>query len=202
MDNNGNYTDADLLNAFQLVKPPDQAIRHLYRTCFLMARSYVLQNSGNEQDAEDIFQESVISLIEMVRNGKFRGESSISSCLYSITRHLWLNELRRKGRALKREARFDRENFSPEPDLDKLLGGEKLRAQLMQMIEALGENCKKILVAFYYDDLPMKEIMGLVNYQNEQVLRNKKYKCMKQLEEALTGKLPLLQYFKSALYHE
>jgi RNA polymerase sigma factor (sigma-70 family) len=201
MENIGDYADADLLKAFELVRPPDQAIRQLYRSSFPMARSYVLQNSGNEQDAEDIFQEAVISFIELVQNRKFRGESSVSSCIYSIARHLWLNELRRKGRALKREVRFQQEN-SAQVDLNILLGEDTLRNQLIQMIEALGDNCRKILVAFYYDDLPMKEIMGLVNYQNEQVLRNKKYKCMKQLEEELAGKQHLLRYFKSALYHE
>lgn len=201
MDNIGDYADADLLKAFQLVRPPDQAIRQLYSSSFPMARSYVVQNSGNEQDAEDIFQEAVISFIELVQNRKFRGESSVSSCIYSITRHLWLNELRRKGRAVRREFRFQQEN-SAQTDLNNLLGEEELRHQLIQMIEALGDNCRKILVAFYYDDLSMKEIMGLVNYQNEQVLRNKKYKCMKQLEEDLAGKQHLLSYFKSALYHE
>jgi len=201
MNNITEYADRELLNAFRLAKPPDQAIRQLYQSCFRMCRSYVTGNDGNEEDAEDIFQEAVISFIELVQNGKFRGESSVSSCMYSITRHLWLNELRRKGRALKREALYDSRNNST-PDLNDLLAEEELRTQLMQLVEALGEICKKILVAFYYDDLPMKEIVELVHYQNEQVLRNKKYKCMQQLEKELKDKTHLLRYFKSALYHE
>jgi len=47
----------------------------------------------------------------------------------------------------------------------------------------LGEPCKKILTLFYYDNLSMKEIVEHLPYENEQVVRNKKYKCL----QALTG---------------
>jgi RNA polymerase sigma factor (sigma-70 family) len=202
MDTNSEFADRELLDALRLARPSDQAIRQLYVTCFRMARSYVVKNGGNEQDAEDSFQEAVICFIELVQTGKFRGDSSVSSCIYSITRHLWLNELRRKGRSLKREASYDQAHRAPSLDLHGLLAEQELKSRLMDMVTSLGETCRKILVAFYYDSLPMKEIMDLVHYQNEQVLRNKKYKCMQQLEQALKGKKDLLQYFKSALYNE
>jgi len=39
----------------------------------------------------------------------------------------------------------------------------------------------------------------LIDYQNEQVLRNKKYKCLKSLEQMLTADPELAQRFKNAL---
>ena len=34
---------------------------------------------------------------------------------------------------------------------------------------------------FYYENLSMKEIVDHLPYENEQVIRNKKYKCLQQL---------------------
>ena len=52
----------------------------------------------------------------------------------------------------------------------------------------------------YYEDLSMSEIvLQMPDYQNEQVLRNKKYKCMKQLEQMMQDDEILRTQFKNAL---
>jgi hypothetical protein len=38
---------------------------------------------------------------------------------------------------------------------------------------------------FYYENLSMKEILEHQPYDNEQVVRNKKYKCLLQLTELI-----------------
>jgi RNA polymerase sigma factor (sigma-70 family) len=199
MGKTGDYSEAELLSALQQGKPPDAAIRQLYLSYFETASGFVRQNNGSRQDAEDIFQEVVINFIELVQRQRFRGETSINNFLYSITRHIWLNELKRKGRARRREEKYEREKDHTEHELSVWLGDQEVKAQLMQIIESLGETCKKVLVSFYYEGLSMREILGKLNYQNEQVLRNKKYKCMLQLEQLLTGNSKMIEYFKSAL---
>ena len=49
------------------------------------------------------------------------------------------------------------------------------------MLNGLGDACKKILTLFYYENLSMKEMVSHLHYENEQVVRNKKYKCLQQL---------------------
>ena len=52
----------------------------------------------------------------------------------------------------------------------------------------------------YYENLSMSEIVDqMPGYQNEQVLRNKKYKCMKQLEQMMQDNETLRIQFKNAL---
>jgi RNA polymerase sigma factor (sigma-70 family) len=199
MGKTGYYSDTELLRALQQQKPPDSAIRHLYVSYFEMAAAYIRQNSGNQQDAEDIFQEVVINFIELVQKQRFRGDTSINNFLYSITRHIWLNELKRRGRSIRREEKYEREKVRTEAEPGGSPADPEAKAQLMKVIESLGDACKKILLAFYFEGLPMREILGQMDYQNEQVLRNKKYKCMKQLEEMLTANSKLAQLFKSSL---
>ena len=73
-------------------------------------------------------------------------------------------------------------------------------AAIQQLFEKLGEKCKQLLMLVYYEGLSMNEIVDqMPDYQNEQVLRNKKYKCMKQLEQMMQENESLRTQFKNAL---
>ena len=83
-----------------------------------------------------------------------------------------------------------------------MISNREARKQVFNIIESLGEVCKKILLAFYYENLPISEILTRLDYQNEQVVRNKKAKCMKSLEEKFSADPALAQKFKSALQYD
>lgn len=202
MDNPEILSETRLLEAIRLKRPADWAIRRLYQDGYRMCSSYVLNNGGNSQDAEDVFQDVIVAFIEMVQDGRFRGESSITSLLFSMMRHQWLNELRRRGRAQKRETAYAGApaNTESNPAAGLLRAG--LRDEVTRLVGSLGEVCRDILLAFYFEGLPIREILSRTGYQNEQVLRNKKAKCMKTLVEKLANNGELLDYFKSMLEHE
>jgi RNA polymerase sigma factor (sigma-70 family) len=196
------FSDVGLLDCLRQARPPDEAVRFIYKTYFRMCSSVVIKGGGNHQDAEDIFQEAVVSFIEMVRSGRFRAESAVSSMLFSITRNLWLNEIRRRGRAEKRAIGFEVSKESPGPGQDFVFAEKELSRKLLEQVDELGDTCKAILLAFYFEELPMREILPRFGFLNEQVLRNRKYKCMRQLEEKLKANPEILDFFKTALYHE
>ncbi len=196
------YTDSELLDELKFGNPQDDAIRFIYRSFYRGCESYVVNNSGREDDARDIFQEVVLSFIELVTAGKFRGECSVSTFLYTLTRHAWLNEMKRKGRAKLREEKFEGNQERVIVDFSHLIESNETKKQLLKLVEQLGETCKKILTAFYYDSLPMKEILKKLDYENEQVVRNKKYKCLKQLEQTVSADKQLIKNLKSANWYE
>lgn len=197
METGRNLTDNELLQILRSDTAPDNAIRQLYRSQFGITKAYINQNNGSDEDAEDIFQEVILVFIELVKKDKFRGESSIATFLYAITRNTWLNELKKRGRSKLREEKFEKAKDNAEMDISHYMVNRELKTQLMRVMDSLGETCKKILLAFYYDNLAIKEILQNLQYENEQVVRNKKYKCLKQLEQMLAG-----QNLKSILFYE
>lgn len=197
-----NYTDSELLEALRSGRGMNPVLKFLYRQNFEVLKVYVIQNSGSEQDAEDIFQEVLVSFIELVRLEKFRGDSSVKTFLYALTRNTWLNELKRKGRADVREMKFEKEKDTIDEDAAQKIAGRESRKQVMDVVEKLGEQCKKILLAYYYEDRSMKEIVDIAGYDSEQVVRNKKYKCLKQLEQMLTADPNMAKTLKKALNYE
>jgi DNA-directed RNA polymerase specialized sigma subunit len=68
-----------------------------------------------------------------------------------------------------------------EPDVAEHIGDRERKKQLRDLVNGLGEACRKVLLLFYYENMTMKEILYHLPYENEQVVRNKKYKCLQQL---------------------
>jgi RNA polymerase sigma factor (sigma-70 family) len=199
MDTGTRFTDFSLIQALQSEPIPDDAIKYLYRNHYKMTAAYIRQNSGSDQDAEDIFQEVILVFIEVLKKDKFRVESSVSTFLYSITRNIWLNELKKRNRSRERDEIFEKGRTLMEEDVSHYIMDKEIKSQLMLIVDALGETCKKILLAFYFQNLSMKEILKTLKYENEQVVRNKKYKCLKQLEQVMAGQPDLVKSLKSLL---
>jgi RNA polymerase sigma factor (sigma-70 family) len=194
------FSDAELLANLQSGNNISDSIRAIYKEHFEQLSWFVINNNGNMHDAEDIFQEVVVEFIDAVQKNKFRGESSIRTFLYSMNRFAWLNELKKRGRAVERELSYDKNQDKNEPDAGQFIVRQEARSQVMQIVDQLGEACKKILLMFYYENLSMKEILQKTEYETEQVVRNKKYKCLKQLEQMLNEQPLLKESFKQALH--
>ncbi len=195
-----NFPDSELVANLRAGKRMDETIKTIYRNHFDSLGWYVMNNSGSRQDAEDVFQEVVVAFIDLVQKDKFRGESTVKTFLYSLNRHTWLNELKRRGRALAREEKYEKGQERTLPDTSHLMADREGRAEVMRLLGELGETCRKILLLFYYENLSMKEILEATEYENEQVVRNKKYKCLKQLEQTITENPILEQTLKNLLH--
>lgn len=190
-----NYSDAELLTAIRDKLEMNNAIWFIYQSHFDSISSLITYNSGSQQDAEDIFQEVVVTFIDIVKKDKFRGESSIKTFLVSMARNLWLNELKKRGRSQSRDVVFEKGRDEPEADISQHIADRETKKQLMELLEQLGEGCKKILVMFYYEDLSIKEMLEHLPYENEQVVRNKKYKCLQQLTELIKDNPSIIKNF-------
>lgn len=181
----GKYSDQELIAAISGKKDPNEAILFLYQQYSRTTSSFMLNYGASEQDAEDVFQETVIAFIDIVQKGKFRMESSIKTFLVSIARNIWRNELKKKQRSDYREKLFESGREQSEEDISELISEWEKKKQLRDLVYQLGEPCRKLLMLFYYEDLSMKEILAYLPYENEQVVRNKKYKCLQQLTEIM-----------------
>lgn len=180
-------TDAQVIEALQDGTALEAAVRYLYRTHFDSLTYFIRQNSGSQQDAEDYFHETLVAFIELVRQGKFRGESSIKTLLYAILRNLWRNELKRRSRAQHRENIYYDSSEQTSKDAEHLIFRHEAEKQMLSFINQLEENYRKILLLYYYEQMPMKQIFQVMGYKSEQVVRNMKCKGMKKLNQLVNS---------------
>jgi len=177
----GKFSDSELIAAIGEKESLNQAILFLYQQYSQSTCSFIINYGGSQQDAEDVFQETVLAFIGIVKKGSYRGEASIKTFLVSIARNIWRNELKKRQRSDFREKKFESGRDQQEGDVGSLIANLEEKKQLRELVGKLGEPCRKLLLLFYYENLSMKEIVEHLPYENEQVVSNKKYKCLQQL---------------------
>jgi RNA polymerase sigma factor (sigma-70 family) len=181
----GKFSDSELIVAVSDKTQLNDAILSLYRQYSDIVSSFIISYGASEQDADDVFQETVIAFIDIVQKGKFRMEASIKTFLVSVARNIWRNEQKKRMRTDFREQRFESGRPQSEDGINEWINESEKNRQLRDLVFQLGEPCRKLLMLFYYENLSMKEMLNYLPYENEQVVRNKKYKCLQQLAEIM-----------------
>lgn len=163
----------------------DQVVRSLYHQYAGAVAAYVVNNGGSRQDADDVLQETIVAFIDLVQKGKFRGEAQVKTLLVGIGRNVWLNEIKKKKSLDHRGEVYEKDKGLEEADGSDWLQQRALQQRFRHLIARLGDSCRTILTLFYYDNRSFREIVSETGYESEQVVRNKKYKCMKDLAEII-----------------
>jgi RNA polymerase sigma factor (sigma-70 family) len=169
-------------------------IHQLYKQYSGVVIAYIITNQGSQQDGEDVFQEALIAFINLVKSGKFRGEASLQTTFVAIARNIWLNE-QKKRKSLDTRGKLYENARQQESDPSSLLLQREVSEQFLALMGRLGESCKSLLTMVYYENLSFKEILERTHYENEQVIRNKKYKCMKELTDLIKDNPTLRNFF-------
>jgi RNA polymerase sigma factor (sigma-70 family) len=202
MQKKSSFSDAELVKAIKEEKNIDEAIEFIYREYYGLLESYVRKNSGTSDDAADIFQEVLLGFIELVKQEKFRGQASIKSFLYTLTRNLWITELRKRNSAFRRHEQFQGDQTTMESDVSEYLVYKEHQTMIISLLNELSDTCREILRLFYYENLSLKEILAkMPRYQNEQVVRNKKYKCLKEISLRVKNSPVLRENLKTMSRH-
>ncbi|KPM48245.1 RNA polymerase sigma factor [Jiulongibacter sediminis] len=199
MPQNAALSEEEVLLRIQSNHQINSAVSWLYARYYDRLETLILRNSGSADDAADIIQETMIAFINIVQQGKFRGESGVNTFLQSIARNLWLGKLRKGKSQAKLHENWGEEAKQESVDLEKELQYKEATDLVSGIFKNLGEACQKLLNLFYFKELSMKEILPEMNFENEQVLRNKKTKCMKSLMAEIKQKPVWAETLKSAL---
>ena len=142
-------------------------------------RSFVLRNGGNDHDALDVFQEAVVILYNHIKEDRLKQASTISSYLYSVSKNLWLQSLR-KWKKYEVTDNFQSDNVVELTDVDKQ--GLSIAKIMGTLLEKLDAPCREILKLYYYQNKSMNEIMSYFSLSSEQAAKNKKFRCLRKLE--------------------
>ncbi len=140
--------------------------------------------SCQEEEAKEIFQDVMLAFYEHVMNGNIDSlNSQLRTYLFGIGRLMLLKRYRQRKRLVSHEEHF----------LDNRLAEEQLPGQGMEetersmvvkrAIEALGDNCRKLLISVYYQKLSGQIIAQQLGYKNADVVKSQKSRCMKELRK-------------------
>jgi RNA polymerase sigma factor (sigma-70 family) len=155
------------------------ALDYLYKKNYKMMTKMVINNSGTEDEAKDIYQDALIVFWQKAVSGNLVLSSKISTFIYSICQNLWRKELERKSKLSSEE--------KDSPEINDVDRRERIEI-INTSINNLGETCRKILTYYYFDNLSMNDIAEKMGFANADTAKTKKYKCKKELDELIKSK--------------
>lgn len=160
-----------------------RVIEALYLEVFPKVKSYILQNSGDEDQAKDIFQEAFLVAWQKVKNGDFlpQNATAMQGFLFQVSKNKWLDWLR--SSKFKMESTMGAIVIDVADSEDGLLQEERL-TQLEKAFKQLGENCKELLKRFYYEKVSLENLAEKFGW-TVQTAKNNKYRCMEKLRKII-----------------
>lgn len=177
--------DDEILSALRSAKR-EKGLVQLYQYLPKVQAMFRTQG-GTKNDAQDVFQEALIILVQKAQQPNFSLTASIDTYLYSVCRLLWKNELRKRGKLPIADLG---ENLDPaEQELNQAIERESRIKQAEDALRQLGKRCQEVLVLFYYRALSMKDIAKQMGFTSETVAKNQKYKCLEQAKLKLKEQL-------------
>jgi len=155
----------------------NKALQFLYKE-FPKIQVNICKSGGTKQEAEEIFTDALILLVEKVSNPKFELTSKLSTYLYGITRFLWMNELKKTKR--KYELEWSDTLILMDKDLDYDADKEEQLKQLESVIAQVSQRCQEIFEMFYFKKESMQRIADVLGFTSVNSAKTQKYKCIEK----------------------
>lgn len=169
--------DQDILNA--LKSEQSKAYESLYNSYFDRVRRFICHNSGNTTDAEDVFQDAMMVLVQKIRMDHFRLTASMGTYILAISKNIWLNRLRDNKRKEEKGNTYFKTAFS---EIDEMIEQERnYKSQLQKYIFKVSKHCQGVIDDVFFKGKTTEQIQKEYGYSSRQNAANQQYKCVEQL---------------------
>jgi RNA polymerase sigma factor (sigma-70 family) len=156
-------------------------IEEIYKNNFPNVKKFILNNKGQKEDVEDVFQKALIQISVRFRKEEFEITTSFEAYLFTVCKNIWRRELNKKKKVTEGKViELISEERNPSIALNEL----KRQELFIEKLNSLSENCKLIL-NFYFSKISYAEMIKLTDYSSETVIRQRVFKCKKQLTDQI-----------------
>lgn len=173
----------------------DRVLAYLYDKPLKKIRQHIIKNNGSVEEANDIFQDTVMVLYYQVKQDKYNSNHDLDGFLFTIAKNLWINKVKRDKRVQYTDTIVDDAHSDFNDHLKELIVKER-SAAMRRVFDKLDEKCRKILQFTIYDKLSMKEISVKMGYSNENVAKSNHYRCKQYLSKLVQEDGELLNLLK------
>ncbi|MBL4657838.1 MAG: sigma-70 family RNA polymerase sigma factor [Flavobacteriales bacterium] len=188
------FSDEEILKAIQ-DGASEKPLTFLYETVQPKIKAWILQNNGDEEEAQDIFQDAVIAFYRYVTTGQFKQEYSIAGFIFQVSKNMWINRVKQKNK-LTGDIEQHVNLRTEETDFDVQTITQDRAEIIQEILSRLGERCKELLTYSIFHNMSMKDISKKMNFSNANTAKTKNYKCKQRLIKLVKDN----EYFRTSLY--
>lgn len=176
-------TDSQLL--IGIMQNDERAWKHICKNMkqgftSILVQTFQFSNLTNE-DIEDIFQESLIVLMQKAKSGSIviSREGALFSYLVQIGKFTACNLIRKRKDITSEDVVTISDNLHKEYEDISVDEKQKSQDEFMDRVfDSLPSDCKTLLKHFYWGRKPMDRIASVLGMRNADSVKTKKNKCM------------------------
>lgn len=171
----------------------NETIQYVYDQYYRMCQYIVSSNNGRDEDSKDIFQESLLVIIEKVSKFDFELTSQFQTFLFAVINNLWkLQLLKRRNAEKYAESQVYIESTNSE--LIESYDQQLSSSMLWKCFNKLTKDCQTIL-NLWWRGYSQKEIADVLSYKYG-YLRRKKMNCDESLSCVIKENSELMEIFE------
>jgi len=177
------YSTLDLLNG--ILRNDTIILQFIYKNFYSKINFFIKKNSGDDDDANDIFQEAIIIIFRKLKANELVLDCTFETYLYSVCRFLWLKQLdKRKIEKEKIKDNHDYHEDIYDDGLEKVADLNERYKLYQKHFTNLGKDCQKVL-QLYFDKVPLKNIAQIMGFKSEKYAKKRKFKCKEYLIKSI-----------------
>jgi RNA polymerase sigma factor (sigma-70 family) len=162
------YTDIEIIECLR--NRQSYVVRYLWERYIPMVRLMVSRTGGTFEDAKDVFQDSLIIMLEKIDSREFALTCRFKTYLFSVCENLWKTVLQKRHAASNYiNRRIIDEN---ETDISEAMENRLYEEIFTEVFETLDTSSKNILRLFW-QDVTLQEIADKLGYQYGYVKKKK-----------------------------
>lgn len=171
-----------------LLKESDEAaLKKVYLENRKPFISFARKFRVSEEDIVDVYQDAIIALREKAFQGELDALTcSIRTYLFGIGKYMLFERARKNNKKVS-DFPIEKEDYNYQEIATTFFEDEpnELQVLMQNAFATLGKKCKEVLSLFYYRGYTIDEIAAQLNYENKNVAKSQKSRCIKQLKEKI-----------------
>jgi len=184
------YSDEEIVAHIKSAQSGD-VLKYLYKSIEPQIRSWILKNKGNIDDAQDIFQDAVLSFYNYVLDDKFENGKSVGAFIFTTAKNLWVN---RAKQLLKISSELP---LHLKEDSKESRASKENEEKISSLLAQLGERCEELLTYSIFYKMSMEDIAIRMGFSGADAAKTKNYKCKQRLVVLVKSKQNLKDYLFS-----
>ncbi|SNR17680.1 RNA polymerase sigma factor [Tenacibaculum jejuense] len=156
-----------------------------YREPFLV---FGKKFSSSDEDILDVYQDAIIAFREQVLKGKTDDlNCTLKTYLFGIGKYMIFDKNRKQSKEVSIVNHDIKDDYDTVevPSFSDTINLQQ--RQIQKALLQLGKKCKEVLTLFYYNNLTIEEIKDYLKYDNKNVVKSQKSRCLKQLKSKING---------------
>lgn len=155
-------------------------LEEIYKNYAPQVSKWVQRNNGSADDAQDVFQETILALHQKAADPDFVLTCPLGALIFKISKNKWLNQLRKKSKDA--EVRIiEGERYKDEgsilPILEEVEETEIRHQKLDETFKQLSDICQKLL-RLLAEGMTSSEIATTLSMTNANTVYRRKSACV------------------------